>query len=72
MKTINFIESNKETRRLSFLGELESHNTIILLKRENILIGLYGIQKKYKNIVLHVDNKTTFKNLLLNSLKENE
>ncbi|WP_347172646.1 hypothetical protein [Polaribacter uvawellassae] len=66
------IEPNKETRRLSFLGELESHNTIIRLKRENILIGLYEIQRKYKNIVLHIDNKTEFKNLLLNAIQENE
>ncbi len=76
IETIEFsskdIEPNKETRRLSFLGELESHNTIIRLKNENTLIGLYGIQRKYKNIVLHIDNKTEFKNLLLNAIQENE
>lgn len=55
------IEINKETRKLSFLGELESHNVIIHLKEENQLLGLYGIKKTYKNIALYVDEKTVFK-----------
>ena len=51
------IELNKETRKISFLGELESHNIIIRLKKENELTGLYGMKRKYKNLVLHVDKK---------------
>lgn len=62
------IELNKETRKLSFLGELESHNVIIRLKQENVLTGLYGIKKKYKNLVLHIDDKTEFKNQINNIL----
>ncbi len=54
------IELDKTTRKLSFLGELESHNIIIRLKEENTLTGLYGIKRKYKNLVLHIDNQTEF------------
>ena len=62
------IELNKETRKLSFFGELESHNIVIRLKEENTLIGLYGIKRKYKNLALHVDNKIEFKNRINNAL----
>ena len=58
------IELDKETRKLSFLGELESHNIILHLKEENTLIGLYGIQRKFKRLVLFVDEKGAFKNQL--------
>ena len=61
------IEINNETRKLSFLGELESHNVIIRLKEENQLIGLYGIKKTYKNIALFVDDKVAFKNRIENA-----
>ncbi|MDO6493090.1 MAG: hypothetical protein ABJD66_04265 [Cellulophaga sp.] len=63
------IETNKETRKFSFLGELESHNIIIHLKEENELIGLYGIKKSYKNLALYVDNKVEFKNRINNALR---
>ena len=63
------IELNKETRKLSFLGELESHNIIICLKEENILTGLYGTKCKYRNLVLHVDKNAEFKDLLDNALQ---
>ncbi|WGH75765.1 hypothetical protein P8625_00970 [Tenacibaculum tangerinum] len=64
------IELNTETRKLSFLGELESHNIIIKLKEENVLIGLYGIKRTYKNLALHVDNKIEFKNRINNALQQ--
>ncbi|AZJ35680.1 hypothetical protein [Tenacibaculum singaporense] len=63
------IELNKETRKLSFLGELESHNVIIRLKEENELTGLYGIKRKYKNLALHVDKKNEFRNQINNALQ---
>lgn len=63
------IELNKETRKLSFLGELESHNIVIRLKEENTLVGLYGIKRKYKNLALHVDKKNEFKNQINNALQ---
>ena len=52
------IELNKETRKLSFLRELESHNVVIRLKNENTLIGLYGIKKKFKVLALYVDHNS--------------
>lgn len=56
------IELDNETRKLSFLGELESHNVIIHLKKEYELIGLYGVKRKYKNLAIYVDDKVDFKN----------
>ena len=64
------IKLNKETRKLSFLGELESHNIIISLKEENTLIGLYGIKRRYKNLALHVDKKFEFKNQINNGSQQ--
>jgi len=64
------IELSKETRKLSFLRELESHNVIIRLKKENTLVGLYGIKRTYKNLVLHVDKKNEFKNQINNALQQ--
>lgn len=64
------IELNKENRKLSFLGELESHNIIIRLKEENELAGLYGTRKKYKNLALYVDDKTEFTNQINNALQQ--
>lgn len=67
------IETNKETRRLSFLGELESHNIIIRLKEENTLTGLYIRKNKYRVLALFVDNKIEFQNqinIALQSIKE--
>ena len=63
------IELNKETRKLSFLGKLESHNTVIRLKVENTLIGLYGIKRKYKNLALHIDKKNEFINQINKALQ---
>ena len=64
------IELNKETRKLSFLGELESHNIIIRLKEENTLVGLYGIKRKFKNLAFYVDDKNEFKNRINNALQQ--
>lgn len=64
------IELNKETRKLSFLGELESHNLVIRLKEENTLNGLYGIKRKYKNLALHVDKKNELKERINNALQQ--
>lgn len=66
----NDLELNTETQKLSFLGELESHNIVIRLKEENTLIGLYGIKRKYKNLMIHVDNKIEFKDRINNAIKQ--
>ncbi|RFN58390.1 hypothetical protein [Marixanthomonas ophiurae] len=64
------IETNKETRKLSVLGALESHNVIIRLKEENMLIGLYGVQRKYKVLALYVDDKIEFQDRINKALKD--
>ncbi|WP_378172117.1 hypothetical protein [Aquimarina sp. SS2-1] len=64
------IELNKETRKLSFLGELESHNVIIRLKKKNTLTGLYGIKRNYKNLVFYIDKKDAFKDSINNHLQQ--
>ncbi len=63
------IELNKETRKLSFLGGLDSHNIIIHLKEENTLIGLYGIKRRYKVLAMHIDDNTEFYHRLQPLLK---
>ena len=63
------IELNKTTRKLSFLGNLEGHNLIIKLKKENLLTGLYGIKRPYDTLALHVDKKVEFKNKIKDLLK---
>jgi len=55
------LEKNKLTRTLSPLGELESHNTVIHLKKKNALVGLYGSQKQFTILGLHVDEASKFK-----------
>ncbi len=54
------LEKNKLTKTLSPLGELESHNVMIHLKRENTLVGLYGLKKNFNTLGLHVDNPNEF------------
>jgi hypothetical protein len=61
---------DKETKRLSPLGELESHNIIIRLNKPNVLNGFYGIKKEFKTIVFHVDNRDEFKTQLENTLQQ--
>ncbi len=60
------IEFNKKTRKLSPFGELESHNVVIRLKKENTLCGLYGIKRKFTTLAFYIDNKEEFKNQIEN------
>jgi len=55
------VDLNEKTQKLSILGSLESHNVILRLKQENVLIKLYGIKKNYKEILIYVDNNIDFK-----------
>jgi hypothetical protein len=64
------IKLDKETRKLSFLGQLEGHNVMIKLKEEHTLTGIYGIKRKFKVLVLYVDNKIEFVNQINNALKQ--
>ena len=54
------INNDKLSLKLSPLGELENHNVIISLKGAGTLIGLYGIQKKFTKIALHIDKPNEF------------
>ncbi len=56
------------TRTLSPLGELESHNMIITLNKENTLTGIYGIKKRFNVLGLHIDEPTEFKERIDNAL----
>lgn len=47
--------------KLSPLGEMESHNVVISLSKENTMVGLYGIKKRFKVVGLHVDEPKKFK-----------
>ncbi|WP_298319681.1 hypothetical protein [uncultured Aquimarina sp.] len=58
------IEFNDTVRKLSPLGELESHNIVIHVKKENAIIGLYGIKRKFKTLAFYIDNKEEFKGAL--------
>lgn len=49
------------TRKLSPLGEIESHNFIITLKTPHTLTGLYGIKKQFEVLAFHVDEPAQFK-----------
>lgn len=67
--TAKSIELNKDTRKLSPFGDLESHNVVIRLNTECTLSGLYGINRKFKTVVLFVDNQGDFKKQI-ESIKE--
>ncbi len=63
-------EINEGSRKLSFLGDLESHNMVIHLKEECSLTGLYGKKRNYRNLALFVDNKSEFKSLLEKAIQK--
>lgn len=58
------------TKTLSPLGEIESHNVIIYVRKENELIGLYGMKKKFKVIGLHIDEPKEFIEKIENALQQ--
>jgi hypothetical protein len=64
------LEKNDLTKTLSPLGELESHNVIIHLKKENELVGLYGMKKKFNLLGLHIDKPIEFKEKMENALQQ--
>lgn len=55
------IDKEEHIKKLSPFGELERHNVIIYLKKENTLMGLYGMKKKFRGIALHIDKPEEFK-----------
>ncbi len=63
------LEWNDEIKKLSPLGDLESHNIVITLKQKNTLTGLYGTKKSYSTIAFFIDNKEGFKTKLENTIQ---
>ncbi|MGS2764112.1 hypothetical protein [Sinomicrobium sp. M5D2P9] len=66
------IDTDEETRKFTFLGDLEGHNIIIRLRKENTLTGLYGIKRKFKVLALHVDQKEMFYNRINDVLQQDK
>lgn len=54
------IKDDPMHRRLSALGELETYNVILRLKKAQVMHGLYGIQRTYNTLALHVDDPQAF------------
>lgn len=54
-------EKAKLYQKLSPLGNLEAHNIILRLKNKEKLKQLYGINKDFEILALHVDDKANFK-----------
>lgn len=64
------LEKEELTKTLSPLGELESHNVIIHLKKEHELVGLYGMKKKFNLLGLHIDEPKEFNKRMENALQQ--
>ena len=58
------------SQTLSPLGEMESHNVIIYLRKAHELVGLYGTKKRFKIIGLHIDEPKDFKDRLEQGLQQ--
>ena len=54
-------KKEKYNRKISPFGDLESHNVLIHLKQLGTLEGLYGFNKKFKTLALHLDEPQQFK-----------
>jgi hypothetical protein len=58
------VEFNKEVILLSPLHKLENKNVVINLREEGILNGFYGKKKKFKSIVLYIDELARFRSVM--------
>ena len=54
------LNQDKLTRKCSPLGDLERHNVVLHLKSSQTLVGLYGMQKEFRVLGLHVDDASAF------------
>lgn len=61
------IATDKLSRKLSPLGEMDSHNVVLQLKKEKQLIGFYGIKRSYTSLAFYVDEPERFVEYLKNS-----
>lgn len=63
------IDGIKSTIKLSPLGDLEMHNVILHLKKQNEISGFYGIKKGFMQIAFYVDDKIVFQEQLNQKLQ---
>lgn len=66
--TTSDIPEKSSIKKFSAFGNLESHNLIIRLNEEDIMIRPYGFKKKFKELALFIDNKVEFKKQIENAL----
>ncbi|MBX2930572.1 MAG: hypothetical protein KF781_01355 [Chitinophagaceae bacterium] len=66
------MENNKLAKKLSIFGDLESHNIILTLNKENYIKGLYGIKRKYTTLAFYIDNVAAFERKINLILAENK
>jgi len=66
------LEFKDMTRKLSPLGELESHNMILRLKAPHTLNGLYGIKRQFEVLAFYVDEPAQFKAAIEGKIVENK
>ena len=62
-------EDKSELKSLSLLKDIDPFNTVIHLKEPHSLKGLYGIERTFRVLTLHLDEKENFKeclNILMN------
>lgn len=65
------LKKDKMSKSISPLGDFESHNVIIHLKKENELAGIYGMKKQFKVLGLHIDEPKNFKTQMEDALNKN-
>ena len=67
----SYLDKEIALKTLSPIGKLENYNVIINLNKENELIGLYGMKKRFKTLGLHIDEPNDFKEKIENALQQN-
>ena len=58
------IAPNESSKTLSIFGQLEGHNVIVHCKSDQLWKGLYGIERSYKVLLLHLDEPKKFQEYL--------
>lgn len=54
------LDEEKEERKLSLLGDFESHNIIITCRQSQVMKGIYGLNRTFSTLAIHVDEKDQF------------
>jgi len=62
------LKLDNKVRKLSLLGDFESHNVIVNCKRPQIMLGIYGITNSYSTLAFYVDEKERFAELINSKL----